>query len=368
MVPLLRCWTERRQSASNCTGVTIMAKWTDWPARVWAVAVILLMTVVALFPGAASGQSPHGIDTVFLIVMENHDWSSIKGSDSAPYLNSLLSRPDVAYASNYHNVPTVTSLHPSEGNYLWLEGGTNVYPDRTFTADSSPSASNSTSSPQHLVTLLQAQGIAWTSYEEDISGDNCPIGNSGNYTPRHNGILFFQDVVGNPPSSHSRLCQQHVRPYGELADDLTADKVHGYVVLIPNLCHDMHSNSCAGSSNVVKQGDDWLAANLPTILASKVYQGGTALVAVTWDEGGHANNPIGMILLSPRTKGNGYTNSTEYSHASWVKTVEQIFGLSPLVGHAADASTADLGDFFTTGGPPAAATASDAQPIASTPT
>src|SRR5581483_4553627 len=108
-------------------------------------------------------------------------------------------------------------------------------------------------------------------------GSNCPIGGSGNYTPRHNGILFFQDVVGNPPSSSNSSCQQHIRPYGELSGDLSNDRVHGYNVLIPNLCHDMHSNSCAGSSDVVKQGDDWLAANPPTILNSSVYRGGHAL-------------------------------------------------------------------------------------------
>jgi hypothetical protein len=60
-----------------------------------------------------------------------------------------------------------------------------------------------------------------------------------------------------------------------------------------------------------------------------------------------------MILLSPQTKGRGYTNTIEYSHASWVKTVEAIFGLSPLLGHAADPATADLGDLFHGGRLPA---------------
>src|SRR5204862_8135638 len=60
------------------------------------------------------------IRTVFLIVMENTDWSSIKGSSSAPYINSLLSV--AAHAEQYNNVP---GLHPSLPNYLWLEAGTN---------------------------------------------------------------------------------------------------------------------------------------------------------------------------------------------------------------------------------------------------
>jgi phosphatidylinositol-3-phosphatase len=332
-----------------------MASVSKRPARlaqVCCIAAILAMTTGSIGLAAASppsGKAPQGISTIFLLVFENHDWSTIEGSDSAPYLNSLLERGDAAYASNYHNVPSITSLHPSEPNYLWLEAGTNRFPDHTFATDSVPSASNSTSSPDHLTTLLHDKGIAWTAYQEDMPGAECPIGNSGAYTPRHNGILFFQDVVGNPPSTSNASCQQHVRPYGELADDLDANRVAGYNVLVPNLCHDMHSNSCPGSSNVVKQGDDWLAANLPTILDSPVYRSGSAVIAITWDEGGSGNKPIGMILLSPQTKGNGYTNTIAYSHASWVKTVEELYGLTPLLGHAADPETRDLGDFFSDG-------------------
>ena len=320
----------------------------------WLLVLGLLLVAVPLgapVPAAtpASAAMPSGITTVFLIVLENHDWATIKGSSSAPYLNSLLTRSDAAYASNYHNVPTNTSLHPSEPNYLWLEGATNVYPDHSFTTDSSPSASNSTSSTKHLTTLLKAKGIPWTAYQEDISGTTCPISGAGNYTPRHEPFLFFQDVAGTPPSASTSSCQQHVRPYSQLAGDLSNDRVRGYNFLTPNLCHDMHSNNCSGSSNVIKQGDDWLKANLPAILNAKVYKSGAALVAITWDEGGSGNKPIGMILLSPKTKGNGATNTAEYTHASWVKSVEEIFGLSPLVGHAADAGVWDLGAFFKSG-------------------
>ncbi|HET7093207.1 MAG TPA: alkaline phosphatase family protein [Thermomicrobiales bacterium] len=335
-----------------------MASVCKWPARlarICCVAAMSMLTIGSTATAAAnesSGRMPRGIDTVFLLLFENHDWSAIEGSDSAPYLNGLLKRPDAAYAGEYHNVPPPATLHPSEPNYLWLEAGTNVFPDATFAADSAPSASNSTNSPDHLTALLQAKGIAWTSYQESVSGDDCPIANAGDYTPRHNPVVFFQDVVGDPPSPANVACRQHVRPYDELADDLTGDRVRGYAIVTPNLCHDMHSNDCPGSEDVVRQGDDWLRANLPTLLASPIYRSGAALIAITWDEGGHGNKPIGMILLSPKTKGDGYTNQIAYSHASWVKTVEDIFGLSPLLGHAADPDTRDLADFFVDDGAP----------------
>jgi hypothetical protein len=61
------------------------------------------------------------IQTVFIILMENHNWSSIKGSPDAPYINSLL--PQASYCEQYYTPP---GNHPSLPNYLWLEAGTNL--------------------------------------------------------------------------------------------------------------------------------------------------------------------------------------------------------------------------------------------------
>ena len=78
--------------------------------------------------GATTASDPvpvtvaNHIDHVFVIAMENHNWSTIKGSSSAPYINGTLLR-DGAHAEKYMNVP---GLHPSEPNYIWLESGGNL--------------------------------------------------------------------------------------------------------------------------------------------------------------------------------------------------------------------------------------------------
>ena len=59
--------------------------------------------------------------TVFIIMMENHNWSEIKQNSSAPYIHQTL-LPMASHAEQYYNPPGV---HPSEPNYLWLEAGTN---------------------------------------------------------------------------------------------------------------------------------------------------------------------------------------------------------------------------------------------------
>src|SRR3989449_3889811 len=107
-------------------------------------------TTTTTRPGTCTGACP--IHTVFLILMENHDWSSIKGSPSAPYINDTL-LPIASHAEQYYNPPGV---HPSEPNYLWLEAGT----DFGIRNDRSP-AHNHQSTTNHLVDLLEAAGLSW---------------------------------------------------------------------------------------------------------------------------------------------------------------------------------------------------------------
>src|SRR5450631_1856480 len=85
--------------------------------------VVLLCTLVFTAPIRAQDGTPDSPPqrTVFVILMENHEWSQIKGSASAPYINNTL-LPMGAHAEQYYNPP---NLHPSEPNYIWLEAGTN---------------------------------------------------------------------------------------------------------------------------------------------------------------------------------------------------------------------------------------------------
>src|SRR5690242_19813414 len=51
-------------------------------------------------------DSNHAITTVFVILMENQNWSSIKGNPSAPYINTRL-LPQASYAQQYYNPPNI---------------------------------------------------------------------------------------------------------------------------------------------------------------------------------------------------------------------------------------------------------------------
>src|SRR5689334_24430954 len=95
------------------------------------------------------------IKTVFVIAMENHNWTQpanqftgsiqqIFQNPNAPFINSLVDgsawaivngspthiSEHVAYATNYRSVLATPGgnnphIHPSEPNYIWAEAGTN---------------------------------------------------------------------------------------------------------------------------------------------------------------------------------------------------------------------------------------------------
>ena len=288
--------------------------------------------------GAATAANPvqvsvnNRIDHVFVIMMENHDWSQIKGNASAPYINGTLLAQG-AHAENYQNVP---NLHPSLPNYIWLEAGSNL----GVTDDATPSV-HRLSTTQHLTALLGNAGVTWKSYQEDISGNDCPLTYVNGYAPKHNPMLYFQDVNGGVDYNSSG-CISHVRPYTELSRDLESDTAPSYSFITPNICNDMHDSAGCPTTNSVANGDAWLAREVPKILASKAYKNGGALF-ITWDESEGGNVPIGFIALSPLAKA-GYSNTVQYTHSSTLRSIQTIFGVTPFLGDAANAT--DLRDLF----------------------
>ena len=157
----------------------------------------------------ASAEDNDGIKTVFVIAMENHDWTQpanqfsgpiqqIFQNPNAPFINSLVNgtavavingkkvniSEQVAYAANYRNVLATAGgnnphIHPSEPNYLWAEAGTNfgIFNDADpFTPQSGNGSIQNQDNQLHLTRLLDRCGVSWKSYQEDI--DLVPDGTS----------------------------------------------------------------------------------------------------------------------------------------------------------------------------------------------
>jgi len=275
------------------------------------------------------------IQTVFIVLMENHDWRQILGNLSAPYINNKL-LPQSSYTTQYFNPP---GIHPSLPNYLWLEAGTNF----GIRDDGLPRVHHQSTS-KHLAALLEAAGIPWKTYQEGIEGTDCPLTVRGHYAPKHNPFVYFDDLTDtiDPKSPH---CIDRVRPYEELAGDLASSDLAQYNFITPDQCHDMHDSSGCETPDSVRNGDLWLSREMPQILASDYFKAGGALF-ITWDEGrGTSDGPIGMIVLSPFAKGDGYQSKIHYDHSSTLRTFQEIFSVKPLLGDAANAK--NLSDLFT---------------------
>jgi len=272
------------------------------------------------------------IKTVFVIVLENNNWSDIIGNTNAPYINNVL-LPQASRCEQYYNPP---DRHPSIRNYLWLEAGT----DFGITSNVTPFGFHQNTT-NHLVAQLQAAGISWKTYQEDIDGLRVPLTDVNGYAVRHNPFMFFDDVTGtnNPDYGYGIY---HVRPYSELASDLADGYTARYNFITPNLCDDGHE-VCSPLFNRTAQSDAWLSTEIPRILSSSAYTNNGA-VFITWDEGVGNDGPIGLIALSPLARGGGYSNNIHYTHSSLLRSLQQIFHVGPLLNDATNAT--NLSDLF----------------------
>jgi hypothetical protein len=360
----------------------------------------------ALLAGAATGilfaaqtspaQPPQGTGAVFVIAMENHNFTQpptqtnpqpILGNPAAPFMNSLITPGDpnaaqVSYATAYFNAGT--GVHPSEPNYVWAEAGSDfgVHTD----ADPDPSNNNVFDVP-HLTRQLNAAGIPWKNYQEDVQFAASPIHSASgtsttfvnpyygtgqyNYAVKHNPMAFFPD---------SQL--QNVYPLAQLFDDLNNNAVERYNWITPNQYNDAHSTlnggftyhgtHYTGDSANIAQGDNFLSIVVPQIMASSAYQN-NGVIIIWWDEtegGDDATRTLAEFVISPLAKGNAYASSVVFSHSSDLKTMEEIFGLAKVnnpippsetnnFGGFNNVATAnDLSDLFVPGAIPAPASAS----------
>jgi hypothetical protein len=245
-----------------------------------------------------------------------------------------------AVANNYFNP---YGNHPSLPNYLWMEAGTNF----GIHSDNNPAAYHLTTHA-HLSELLQNAGIPWRAYAESISGKVCPLFPEGAadstggqlYQPRHLPQIYFSDMT-NGKSYQSSYCIQHVRPLSELGSDIQHNAIGRYNFISPNMCHDGH-DGCGG--NEIAHIDGWLRSFLPQILNSAQYKQGHVVLFIATDEARNGDGPIPFLALGHGVK-RGYRNEIRYTHSALLRTLEEIFGVSPRLGYAAGAN--DLKDLFS---------------------
>ena len=266
---------------------------------------------------------------VFIIVMENHEYSEIIGNASAPYINSLARQ--YASATQYYAV-----THPSLPNYLSLTGASTF----GIVDDCETCFLNQ----RNLADQIEASGRTWRAYMESMPAP-CYLADSGNYAMWHNPWVYYDDIRTN-----TTRCNAHVVPYTQFSTDLTSSNVPNFLWVTPDLCSDMHDCTIA-------TGDTWLSKNVPQILTSSAFLNGGVLF-LTFDEGstdaGCCTNAAGgkvvMLVISPMTTP-GFTSTAPEDHYSFVRTVEDSWGM-PELNNASCSCNPPMTEYFTQAPPP----------------
>ena len=247
---------------------------------------------------------------VAVVVMENEEGDEVLGSRSAPYVNALARRYGVA-SSSY------AITHPSLPNYLALTSGT--------TAGVGSDCTSCHVGVTNIVDQLEAAGISWKAYLEDVPGRCFTGAGAGGYAKKHNPFIYYDDVARSP-----KRCARLVG-FGALGSDLRHGRLPTFVWITPNLCDDGHDCS-------LTTADRFLARTLPALLRQL---GPHGFLVLTWDEGTSDNGCCGVaaggrvatIVAGPDVR-RGARQSAPVDHYGVLATIEQALGLPPLVGAA----------------------------------
>jgi phospholipase C len=340
--------------------------------RLLPAALALIAVMASPLQGRAQGAGLEGVPAfshVVVLILENEDFNTTWGAGSAAhYLNSL--RPLGTFEDQYYAIG-----HVSLDNYIAMISGQppnplsstdclsqNLYqcvqPQKAF------------ASGRNLADQLDDAGVSWKGYMDstpspcfhadytvsaqppDPYQGNSQTPPGGDYADRHNPFIYFPDIIEN-----DARCKAHVVPYTTLAGDLSNGHLPGFAFITPDTCHDGHDSPCSnGKPGGLVSADLWLTQNIPPILDYVTRNNGTLII--TFDEastndtsgcctGGPGGamgfgGRVGLLALGARTRP-GVTVSTKYDHASLLRTVEDVFGISTYLNNAAGATPmADL--------------------------
>jgi hypothetical protein len=374
----------------------------------------LAVAAVTTVPAAATPRvhsgvaSPAlGIKHVFVIVLENENYSASYQTNKNPYLGNLLQRQGTLL-TNYYGI-----AHESNPNYIAMISGQAPNPvtqsDCNDYVDFEPAPAvfdprgNGQAIglgcvyPSNVLTLanqLQQARVSWHGYMEDMGNvvtrepAHCgaPTSSAGTgmrdgtqsatatdqYAARHNPFVYFHSVMD------SGACHANVVPLYRLSQDLASVRTTpSFSFITPNLCNDGHDSPCTGrdakrsSAGGLVSVDHFLSVWVPRIEASPAFKK-DGLLIITTDEAdvasdsssccgeqpgpdsplpgiwGNGGGRVGALVIG-RCVAHGKKDAAAYNHYSLLRSMEDLFGVrtggSDGKGHLGYAGAAGLTSF-----------------------
>jgi phospholipase C len=338
--------------------------------------------LIVLFAIAAAGCSTLTPDDkavpryahIFVIVEENKDYEQILNPAAAPNIAGL--------AAQYGNATRFYSeVHPSEANYVALLGGDTfgIHDDDAWYCQPGSTrqycdgarakgyADHTTHAP-HIGDQLAAKGLTWKAYFEDLPepGSLAIIASSPEisdgsrstalYASKHSGFVNFADVQSDPKRA------ERLVGFDQFDRDLAAGDMPSFALIVPNQCNEMHGLfgpkvptdcSARNAAGLIRRGDVETGELVRRIQQSPVWSGpGNVAIVITFDEGsgGSKGGCCGTVPGSVANYGGGHiptvvvtnhgprgvADDTPYDHYSLLRTMEDAFGISQHLAHAAE--------------------------------
>ncbi len=342
-------------------------------AALVAAALLVVGPVAAQTMIAADRAIPRYAHIV-VIVEENKNYEQIHDPKVAPNIAGLAA----AYGDA---VQFFSEVHPSEANYVALLGGDTfgIHDDDAFYCHAGlvdpfcpgagkPGYADHTVRTPSLAQQLEGAGLSWKGYYEDLPAPgslayiaNDPAYADGTkttafYAAKHSGFLNFAAVQDDP-----RLAE-HIVGFGQLDEDLAADQLPNFALIVPNQCNEMHGlvaaklpPNCIATDvpGLIHRGDVVVGELVKRIQATSAWRGRANMaIVITFDEGAGRTRE-GCCAVTPDAPSNfggghiptivitnhgprGVTDETPYNHYSLLRTFEDAFRLSGRLGHSGD--------------------------------
>ncbi|HEY3951614.1 alkaline phosphatase family protein [Phenylobacterium sp.] len=359
-----------------------------FPALALAAGLLAGCATTPMRPSALEGVPRY--DHVFVIIDENKDYAQILDPAAAPNFAGL--------AKQYGNATRFyAEVHPSEANYVALLSGDTfgIHDDDAYYCKAgsprpqcdgatAPGYVDHTVGAPHLGDQLTAAGLTWKGYYESLPRPGAldvvasdPRFDNGTrktalYASKHSGFMNFTDVQNDPRRA------ERIVGFDQLGRDLAANAMPTFAVIVPNQCNDMHGlhgdgvpADCDGNNKaaLIRRGDAFAGDLVRRIQASAVWASrGNVAIVLTFDEGAGKSREgcCGVTPEAASNFGGGHiptlvitnhgprrlSDATPYSHYSLLRTLEDSFGLSAHLGHAADTAhgVAPMAKLFAVGG------------------
>ncbi|MCU1461355.1 MAG: phosphoesterase family protein [Acidimicrobiales bacterium] len=369
-----------------------------------SVAAATAAVLVATLPGAARAAATPKIRHVFTIVLENEDFARTFGTGQveSPYLSRTLVQQG-AFVPNYYgtghsSLDNYIAMTSGQGPNPKTQGDchdpSTLGGDGSLRFDGDGQAIGTLgctypAAVQSIGTQLSAAGFGWKGYLQDMDAQpgtqrvTCrgpftenliespvPAGNPkspDDYKDKHNPFVYYHSVFDD-----LAYCDAHDVPFTGFANDLASvATTPNFSFIVPNQCDDGHDMpTCTdGSAGGPSRYDAFLQKYVPMIQASAAYRQ-DGLILIVFDEGvtglsccnektspnvgsgtnsgypvpgpaGAGGGQTGAVLLSPFITP-GTVSTVSYNHYSYLRSVEDLFGLAHL-GYAAQDGLVSFG-------------------------